>query len=530
MQRFLNWLRHSNSFWGRAVLAVFGGAAIAVTFPAFSFAPGVFLGIIFCLLAIRQSGFFRGFALGTIAGFSFYGLVLKWLTTYLGPIPWLALSLVEALIFGLALGVIASVWRWLSRLNLGVWQSIIVSFSIATIYTAREYVAGEFPFGGLSWARAGMSQPDNYLAKWVWAVDVPGLTWLIAFLCAMVTIRFCNPLPQGSGLYLRTKSWLATILVAAFFFTVPAGIALDSKANAGTLRVAAVQGNANAGLFAVNPPGSILDKHLEVAKNLIASGKGRGLDLMVWPENSADLDPISMAGPRSKVDSFVNDDLKAPLLFGNKTFRGRDFFNEVDLWEPKVGLTDWYDKKRPVPFGEYVPNRSFFMSLAPEMVGLIGWDMSAGKRDGIFQIPKKGDIGSLICFEVTFDQMSYDLVDQGAKAIMIQTNSSDFGKSEQGEQLAAISRMRAIETGRTVVSISTVGVSGIYFPDGSVADQLPTFTAGAMVKDIPLRQEITPAVVFGRFIGPGAVLFSSLMFLLAIIGNSLARFSKVRKK
>jgi apolipoprotein N-acyltransferase len=524
-----NWLRHSNSFWGRALVAIVGGLSIAITFPAFNFAPGIFIGIFLILLAIRQAEFFKALAIGTFAGLAYYGLVLKWLTTYLGPIPWVALSVAEGLIFGLAVAVTAMVWRWLAALNLGSIKSFLISFAIATIYTAREYAAGQFPFGGLPWARGGLSQADTYLAKWVWAVDISGLTWLIAFICAMVTIKFVAPLPQGSGLVLRTRSWLPAIGVGVVVFVMPLAIVLDSTPTSGTMKVAAVQGNANAGLFAVNPPGSIMDKHIATAREkVIDKGLAEGIDLMVWPENAADLDPVTMLDQKVKISNFVDNELKAPLLFGNKTFRGADYFNEVDLWLPEKGLTDWYDKKRPVPFGEYVPNRSFFMSLAPDMIGLIGWDMSFGKRDGIFDIPNKGSVGSLICFEVTIDQLSYDLADSGAKAIMVQTNSSDFGKSEQGVQLAAVSRMRAIETGKTVVSISTVGVSGIYFPDGSIADELPTFTPAAMVVDIPLRTQITPAVAYGRYIEPVSFAMTLLLFPTAVIGNFILR--RRRKK
>jgi apolipoprotein N-acyltransferase len=120
------------------------------------------------------------------------------------------------------------------------------------------------------------------------------------------------------------------------------------------------------------------------------------------------------------------------------------------------------------------------------------------------------------------------LVNSGAQAIMVQTNSSDFGKSEQGVQMAAISRMRAIETGRTVVSISTVGVSGIYHPDGSIVEELPTFEAEHMVKDIPLRTDITPAVAFGRYVEPATFWLSTLLFPIAIVGNFVAR--RKRKK
>jgi apolipoprotein N-acyltransferase len=501
---------------------------IAISFPAFNFWPGIFLGYFLLLLAIRQLGFFKAFLVGFIAGFAFFGLVTKWLTTYLGPVPWFALSLVQGMMIGLATAVAAVVWRWLRTLNLGRSAPFVIAFALGAIFTAREYWAGVFPFGGMPWARAGLSLVDTWLARWVYFVDIAGLTWLIVFLTALFAIKFVDPQPEGSGLYRRWISFKPTAAASLLVLGIPALIVLDASGTAGALKVAAVQGNANAGLFAVNPPGSILDKHLQVAKEVVARPEAADLDLMVWPENSADLDPTTMVAPAQKITRFVDEELKAPLLFGNKTFRGSDFYNEVDLWVPERGLADTYQKKRPVPFGEYVPNRPFFMALAPDMIGLIGWDMSSGTRDGIFELPNGAKVGSLICFEVTFDYLGYDLVNEGAQALMIQTNSSDFGKSEQGVQQAAVSRMRAIETGRTVVSISTVGLSGIYAADGSVIQELKPFEPGAMVEEIALRNEITPAVRFGRYIEPTAFALALMLFPIAVIGLAIRRW-KVKR-
>ena len=523
-----NWLRSSNSLWGRALVGALGGVFLALSFPAFNFWPGIFIGYFLILLAIRQLGFLKAFIVGNVAGFAFFGVVTKWLTTYLGPVPWFALSLLQAMMIGLAAAVAAVVWRWLNTLNLGRIQPFVVAFSLGAVFVAREYIAGIFPFGGMPWARGGLSLVDTWLARWVYFVDIAGLTWLIVSLTALFAIQFAQPQPMGSGLYRRFISSLPSGIAALLVFGVPALIVLDASGTAGTLKVAAIQGNANAGLFAVNPPGSILDKHLKVSKNLIKGTNVQGIDLMVWPENSADLDPTTMVEPALKISRFVTEELKAPLLFGNKTFRGSDFYNEVDLWLPETGLADSYQKKRPVPFGEYVPNRPFFMALAPEMIGLIGWDMSAGTRDGIFELPNGAKVGSLICFEVTFDYLSFDLVNQGAQAIMVQTNSADFGKSEQGVQQAAISRMRAIETGRTVVSVSTVGVSGIYGADGSVISELESFKPGAMVEEIALRDEITPAVVFGKYVEPASFALSLLLFPVSVFGLLLRRLKAKR--
>ena len=524
----INWLRLSTSIWGRALVGSIGGAFVALSYPAFNFWPGIFIGYFLILVSIRLLGFFKAFIVGTLAGFAFFGILLKWLTAYLGPIPWFAGSLISALIFGLAAAMAAVVWRYLATVKLGGAQPFVIAFALGAIFTAREYVAGVFPYGGLPWARGGLSLVDTYLAKWVYFVDVAGLTWLIVFITALFTIRFAKHQPNGIGIYKRSRMLIPTAIAALLFFGTPAVVTLDASGTAGTMKVAAVQGNANAGLFAVNPAGSILDKHLVVSKELVATGRGENLDLMVWPENSSDLDPNSMVEPGMKISQFVTEELKAPLLFGTKTFRGEDFYNEVDLWLPETGLADYYHKIRPVPFGEYVPDRPFFMALAPDLIGLIGWDMSSGTRDGIFDLPNGGKVGSLICFEVAFDYLSHDLVKQGAQAIMIQTNSSDFGRSEQGVQQAAISRMRAIETGRTVVAVSTVGVSGIYAADGSVVTELESFEPGAMVEEIALRNEITPAVMFGGLVEPLAFTISLILFPISFIGLAVRRMRAKR--
>jgi len=524
----INWLRLSTSIWGRALVGSIGGVFIALSYPAYNFWPGIFIGYFFILLSIRRLGFFKAFIVGNLAGFAFFGILLKWLTTYLGPIPWLAGSMIQSLLFGTAAATAAVVWRYLASIRLGAAQPFLIAFSIGSIFTAREFLAGVIPYGGLPWARGGLALVDTYLAKWVYFLDVAGLTWLIVFVTALAVIRFVNPQPQGLGAYKRLRLLTPTIVATTLFIGIPAIIVLDASGTAGTMKVAAVQGNANAGLFADNPAGSILDKHLAVSKDLVATAKGKNLDLMVWPENSSDLDPNTMVEPGLKISKFVTEELKSPLLFGTKTFRGDDFFNEVDLWLPETGLADYYHKIRPVPFGEYVPDRQFFMGLAPDLIGLIGWDMSAGTRDGIFELPNGSKVGSLICFEVAFDYLGHDLVKQGAQAIMVQTNSSDFGRSEQGVQQAAISRMRAIETGRTVVAVSTVGVSGIYAADGSVISELESFKPGAMVEEIALRDEITPAVMFGGLVEPISFAISMLLFPISVIGLLIRRLRAKR--
>ena len=72
--------------------------------------------------------------------------------------------------------------------------------------------------------------------------------------------------------------------------------------------------------------------------------------------------------------------------------------------------------------------------------------------------------GVLMCFEVAYDGLVRDVVDGGADVIVVPTNNATYTGTGQIEQQFAMSRLRAIETGRYVVVASTNGISGIVAP------------------------------------------------------------------
>ena len=125
-----------------------------------------------------------------------------------------------------------------------------------------------------------------------------------------------------------------------------------------------------------------------------------------------------------------------------------------------------------MPFGEYIPFRSF---LAPRIPALdqIPSDMVRGTRPGVLEVGP-AEVGVLICFEVAYDGLLRDLVDGGADVIVVPTNNATYTGTGQVEQQFAMSRLRAIETGRYVVVASTNGISGVVAPDGSVVERAPS--------------------------------------------------------
>jgi apolipoprotein N-acyltransferase len=149
---------------------------------------------------------------------------------------------------------------------------------------------------------------------------------------------------------------------------------------------------------------------------------------------------------------------------------------------------------------------------------MIPRDYSFGERDTVFDVA--GAIGGVaICYDIVDDEILWSMMDGGADIIFAPTNNADFGQTDQSVQQLAIAKMRAIETGRSVVNISTVGTSAIMDPTGAELDRLPTYTEGHMVLDVPLATYQTPATLIGRNIELGVVGFTLAGLIVAGAGH-----------
>ncbi len=478
----------------RIPLAILGGLSGLYAFPTenlwgFGFAIPLLIS-----LAVMGTGFWFATLLGFIAAMVFYISHIEWISLYLGPVPLIALATLQSLIFAPAIGAIALLYKRVQRLRFG---SALYAFGFASIWVAREWVSNNFPYGGFPWSRLAMTAAESPLVNWVFWGGLSLLSFVMALLAGALSFEIKRFTKRGAKRLILP----AVLTLAAFAFPIITPLQ-NGSVSVGDLRVAAVQGNAKAGLFSREPQGTILNNHLDATYQAVADQE---VDLIVWPENASDVDPLRSADARERIEA-VSSKYGADFVFGTITVRGDEYFNSTVYWQPGVGPSDYYDKKRPVPFAEYVPDRDFWRSLAPELIDMVPKGYSFGNRDGIYQL-STSVAGTLICFEIAEDDIPRDLASQGAQLILSQTNNADFGYSDETWQQSAIAKLRAIETGRSVVNISTVGHSAIYRFDGSIQSELPWYTAGAMVESVELREGITPAVALGGWLD----LINSLM-------------------
>jgi apolipoprotein N-acyltransferase len=434
-------------------------------------------------LAVLGLRFWPAVLVGFISGQAFYISHIEWISLYLGPIPLIALSTTVSIYHALGAGLAA----WLFRSFDSKGKKIIpFALLLASIWTLREFGANNFPYGGFPWSRLSMTQSESFMASWVWWGGMSLLSFVIAFIGSVFALLILS----RSGRHLLRPALLGVMVAILVPLLTPIGFTTTSQ---GEKVIAAVQGNAKAGLFSREAPGTILQNHLDASEIVVQSG--REIDLLVWPENASDLDPLRSPQARAKINALSNQ-LDAPFVFGTITKRGDETFNSTILWTPEVGPVDFYDKKQPVPFAEYAPDREFWRMFAPELIDMIPRGYSFGTRDGIYEI-SDFTAGTLICFEIAEDSILRELTVSGAQVILSQTNNADFGYSDETFQQAAIARLRAIETGRAVVNISTVGLSAIYLPNGKVLSEVEWYTPAAMIESVPLYSGLTPGVVIG---------------------------------
>ncbi len=503
-------LRAPLPLWLAVLIAVAAGPVLDAGFPDRDWWPLTFVGIGMVLLAQRGRRAGSAFLVGWLAGESFYLVHVSWTALYLGPVPWVALSTLEALFWGVGGILITLAYRWVPRAWPGIAGRLgLAPVVIAGLWVLREYVTGNWPYGGFSWGRVAESQSESPFAPLTAWLGISGVSFVMVWLVALIV---------EAAFALDVRLSLRAVLAAGAVVLVLAVPSWPATTH-GTIRIAAVQGNGPAGYFDDAPEGAVLRaQFVETLKIPAAQRTGdNAVDMVVWPEGAALPDPTRDPGSAAILDA-LGRRFGAPFVVGTITYRDGTYYNSSLQWEAGKGAVDYYDKKHPVPFGEYVPDRSFWRPFAPSLIDLIGRDYTPGTRDNVFDV-NGARAGISICFDIVDDQLLTDMMQGGAQVILAQTNNADFGETDENEQQLAIARLRAIESGRALVNISTVGSSQIIGPDGRTITQIPPFKPGHMVTDVPLGTTTTPATLLSRgieFLVAGLGLFGLIVAAFAL--------------
>ena len=422
-------------------------------------------------------------------GLGFFLPLLRWTGIYVGPVPWLALSGAEAVFVGAA-GAGAAV---VSRLRGGpLWA--------AAVWVGVEALRARTPFGGFPWGRVAFGQPDGPLLP-VAAVGGAPLLSFATVLAGFALGEAARRLARREG-RAAVPALLALVALAAGPLAAllpPAG-----SAPVRSVTIAAVQGNVpRLGLDFNAQRRAVLDNHVRVTEQLaadVAAGLRPRPDVVLWPENASDIDPLRNPDAAAAIDRAARA-VGVPIVLGTVLAGGpapdgtATATNSVLVWQPGsdsgVGaVVDRTDKRRVQPFGEYLPWRPFFRLLSDyaDRAGNFVPGAGAGAVDAAGV-----RLGIAICWEIAFDDLVADSVAAGAQVLAVPSNNATFGRSDMTYQQLAMSRVRAVEHDRAVVVVTTSGVSATIAPDGSVTAATSSFTPDVLVGATPLRATTTLA-------------------------------------
>lgn len=499
-------------WWAAIPIAAGAGLVYDLGFPEAGIWPLAFVGVALALLTLIGRSAGGALLVGFVFGATFYLLHVEWTSRYLGPVPWLALSLLEAAFVALGALAIALAYRWVPRAWPGRWVRLAgLPAIVAGLWVAREVAIGSVPYGGFPWARAAHSQALSPFAEVVSWIGQLGLSAVMVFIVA-AAIEWVRV-----GGWRDIRSALPVVLVTVVAIVLPAWPTTES----GDLRVASVQGNGPAGYFDQRERGDILASQVDATEEMLdeLGADAADLDVLLWPEGSVDVDPMRDRATAGLLDD-LSETIDGPIIVNTVTTEADDtepagarFYNTSLNWLAGEGAVQEYSKRHPVPFGEYIPDRDFYMFFAPDLISLVQRGYSPGTQAPVFDVD--GVLAGLaICFDVIYDDVIWEGANDGAEVYFLQTNNADFRGTDENLQQLAIARLRAIETGRSVVNISTVGTSQVMTADGRTIDSLPADAPGAMVTDVPLRTGLTPAVVLGPWV-PGAITVLALGALIA---------------
>ena len=488
--------------------SLFSGLLMALSFPRLDLAPLAWIGLVPLLLVSRRRPFASGFA----AGVGFFGLVLYWLNIvmvnygHLHPIlsgvAYLILIAYLASFFGVA------IWaghRLKERLGL------CLPLTLPVVWVALEFLRSFF-LTGFPWAMLGYSQQSLLLM--IQSADLLGpygLSYLLV-LCNVTLALLVGYFARRTPARFPWLSLSMTLLLAGGNFAYGQfRLQQQPDHRAATLQTRLVQGNIDQSLK-WDPAyqwGTI-----DIYKRLSLLPQEQPAQLVVWPESAV---PFFFQEPGVLSDQVrqVAARRRVWLLFGSPAFedvnRRRHYLNSAFLLSPEGEELGRSDKVHLVPFGEYVPLKSFFPFIDKLVVGI--GDFSPGT---ISPLPMNGHkIGVLVCFEGIFPELAREYVRRGSDLLVNITNDAWFGKSSAPYQHLAMTRFRAVENRIWLARAANTGISALIAPSGRITAQTALFERAALSGTVGLGAQPT---LYNRF---GDV-FPTLCGLISLVWLFLA--------
>ena len=419
----------------------------------------------------------------------------------------LGLSLFQALGAALLFPLMGKAIRgkWLSR------HTLLHPILFACLWTSLEWWQAHSGWSGVPWARLSLGQAE--LVPALQSASVFGsyfITFLIVAVNGFLAYLLLHPSKRilcgalAAGLFLGNLGFGAVRMATLTHEGAP-------------VKVAAIQGNKGSlDFWGVGTMSEVMEVYGDLSREAAAAGA----ELIVWPETCIPANVDREAWVYEYVTN-LSRQCGVPILCGlfTRVAEGSNAdYNSIVVALPDGSLHGTvYNKRNPVPFGEFVPFRTIVMTLIPPLANIntLGEDIPAGE-DSVVMDLEPGNVGPLICFDSIYEQNALDSIGNGAQLLAVSTNDSWFRDSRGVWMHHAQSQLRAIETGRYVVRAANTGVSSVISDSGEVLGTLEPLKTGYVLEEAYLSNRVTVYSVIGNVFAYACVALCGAAFLYSL--------------
>ncbi|WP_342347261.1 apolipoprotein N-acyltransferase [uncultured Nitrospira sp.] len=515
------------SFLSRKPLAALLAIALTgilhpVSFPPFDLGWLAWLALIPLHILIHDLPPKRALYYGWLAGTVAFAGTVTWVITAMhqfGQVPFIVSALLM-LLLSAYLGLYMGIYSW----GFAKFQHAcpnLLWLGAPALWVTLEFVR-TYALSGFPWALLGYSQ-----YQWLSVIQFADVTGVygVSFLIVMGNVALASLLlwiygkTRGFALpgpWASVASFICTLILVLAYGTWRVQEQANIDASAPTLSIGLVQANIDQ---AVKWNEAYRDETLRRYTSL-SQEAGKNTDLLIWPEAATpflfEQEPVY----QSQVLDIAKD-THSSLLFGSPTLRfqqdGRPYlYNSAFLVTAAGRVSDRYDKRHLVPFGEYIPLRSILFFLDKLVVGI--GDFKSGQGIMTMQVPTVPPdsgprFGVAICFEVIFPDLVRRMAQEGANFLVTITNDAWFGDSAAPHQHFGMVVFRAVENHLAFARAANTGISGFIAPDGRILSRTSIFSEQAVTGLVPLRSSSpTFYTQFGDVFSWGCVIMAGILF------------------
>ena len=380
-------------------------------------------------------------------------------------------------------------------------RSIILLIVFPLFWVLSEWFRGWF-LTGFPWLSVGYSQVHSLLAGYAPVAGVFGVSGITVFFSSLLLLLSLSLFNKKFNTSITAVVLIILVWVSGYALTQKDWTEVVSK----PLKVSLVQGN-------VEQMNKWDPDHFDKRKQtyLSLTEKNWGSDLILWPENSLTIFQHqlqkSVIAPLAAEAKKNNTD----IIFGLPTLNQEtdEYFSSLMALSAEHGQ-QFYHKNHLVPFGEYLPLDSLLRGLV-NFFNLPMSDFTPGDYEQNLFLAAGQKIAPTICYEDAFGEDLIRFLPE-ATLLLNASNNAWYGDSFAPHQHLQISQMRALETGRDMMRVTTNGVSALIDFKGNIISRSPQFESYVVTGLVQPRLGKTPYVAMGN-----APLISMMILVLVLI-------------